>query len=245
MKSAFTVLIVDDEPLARSMLASLLEEYPEIEVIGKVGNVAEARAFLLQKIPDLIFLDVQMPGELGTELRHYLGPATRIVFVTAYEQYALKAFDIGAVDYLLKPVDAARLAVTLERIINPFSAGEPAGLGEGEFMNEGGQLARISTSDILWIEAQQNYTFVQFGHQEKSRLSNQSMFEWEGALSAQRFRRISRSLIIQVARIKTVSWQSRDETFVHFDETHLQLQIGRTAAARLKAVLSHPGSSEA
>ena len=110
MNATLKTLIVDDEPLARELLASMLAAHPEVEVIGMAGSVAEARAFLERETPDVLFLDIEMPGARGLDLRGDLLPGTSTIFVTAFADYALEAFDFGARGYLLKPVDPSRLA---------------------------------------------------------------------------------------------------------------------------------------
>jgi two-component system LytT family response regulator len=111
-----TALIVDDEALARNLMIEQLRAQPEIEVIGSVGGVAAAAAFVAQTIPDLVFLDLNMPGKFGFELITKLAATTRVIIVTASEAHALEAFAAGASDYLVKPVDPARLETALDRI---------------------------------------------------------------------------------------------------------------------------------
>ena len=110
MNATLKTLIVDDDPLARELLASMLAAHPEVEVIGMAGSVAEARAFLERETPDVLFLDIEMPGARGLDLWGDLLPGTSTIFVTAFADYALEAFDFGARGYLLKPVDPSRLA---------------------------------------------------------------------------------------------------------------------------------------
>ena len=120
-----TALIVDDESPARNLMADLLRAHPRVEVIGMAASVAEAVRFVRTRPPDLIFLDVDMPGGHGFDLIPALEKKTHLVFVTAHERFALDAFGVGATDYLVKPVAPARLAVTLERVAQfPPQAGE-------------------------------------------------------------------------------------------------------------------------
>ncbi|KAB2966730.1 MAG: response regulator, partial [Thermoanaerobaculia bacterium] len=121
------VLIVDDETLARRFLAELLEEVPEVEIVGEAANGFEAVQLAERLRPDLLLLDIQMPKLSGFEVLELLGPeAPAVVFVTAYDEYALKAFEVHAVDYLLKPVDPARLAAALERVEERLRTHAPA-----------------------------------------------------------------------------------------------------------------------
>jgi two-component system LytT family response regulator len=234
MNATLKTLIVDDEPLARSLLASMLAAHPEVEVIGTAGSVAEARAFLESETPDLVFLDMEMPGASGLDLRDDLPPGTRTIFVTAFADYALEAFDFGARGYLLKPVDPSRLALVLERL-----GAEPSGAvgGLAETVAEGGKISCIPLERILWIEACQNYTLVRQVDLDALVLVSRTLSEWVRLLPAQSFERLSRSLIVRLPPIQAVRWQSRDETFVDFLDCKHHLSLGRTAALRLKARL--------
>jgi two-component system LytT family response regulator len=234
MNATLKTLIVDDEPLARDLLASMLAAHPEVEVIGMAGSVAEARAFLESETPDLVFLDMEMPGASGLDLRDDLPPGTRTIFVTAFADYALEAFDFGARGYLLKPVDPSRLALVLERL-----GAEPSGAvgGLAETVAEGGKISCIPLERILWIEACQNYTLVRQVDLDALVLVSRTLSEWVRLLPAQSFERLSRSLIVRLPPIQAVRWQSRDETFVDFLDCKHHLSLGRTAALRLKARL--------
>jgi two-component system LytT family response regulator len=234
MNTTLKTLIVDDEPLARDLLASMLAAHPEVEVIGMAGSVAETRAFLESETPDLVFLDMEMPGASGLDLRDDLPPGTRTIFVTAFADYALEAFDFGARGYLLKPVDPSRLALVLERL-----GAEPSGAvgGLAETVAEGGKISCIPLERILWIEACQNYTLVRQVDLDASVLVSRTLSEWVRLLPAQSFERLSRSLIVRLPPIQTVRWQSRDQTLVDFQGSKHQLSLGRTAALRLKARL--------
>jgi two-component system LytT family response regulator len=107
----FTALLIDDEPLANSRMREMLAVHPEIEIIGVAGGLAEAKAFLDTRAPDVVFLDVEMPGGSGLDLLESVPDATQVVFVTAREKYAVQAFAVAALDYLVKPVDPERLAI--------------------------------------------------------------------------------------------------------------------------------------
>jgi DNA-binding LytR/AlgR family response regulator len=122
-----TALLVDDEPKAIERLASLLESFPGMEVIGTARDVGDAERFLAGRAPDVVFLDINMPGRLGFDLVASVPAAARIVFVTAHDDRALDAFRAGAVDYLLKPVDRDRLAITIERLEAQLAGGRVAG----------------------------------------------------------------------------------------------------------------------
>ena len=237
MNPPLKTLIVDDEPAARQRLRVLLRAHPEIEVVAEVGSVAEAAAFLLDQTPNLVLLDMEMPGGSGLGLELHLGKATRTVFVTAYPDYALKAFQFGAVDYLLKPVDPDRLAITIERLL----AGVPDIVQPGpsiiDCIGVSGQIERIPLDEILWIQSFQNYTQVYLANAEKPSLCRQTMVAWEALLPADLFVRAGRTEIIRIASIRAVRWNSRGETAVSFNNSNWLLQLGRASALRLKASL--------
>lgn len=239
MNSLLSALIVDDEPDVRQGLRGLLGVHPEILVIGEAGSVAEAQLFLQSQTPDVLFLDMEMPGGAGLELERSLGRATRTVFVTAYPDYALKAFQFGAVDYLLKPVDPDRLALTIERL----RGGVPDVVAPVspvlDCLGISGQIERIRISEILWIEAFQNYTQVYLAQVQKAVLCRHTMSIWEGLLPADLFVRLGRCEIVQLARIRSLRWTSRDVSSVSFEGSDSSLQLGRTSALRLKAILKN------
>jgi two-component system LytT family response regulator len=234
MNSPLKTLIVDDEPAARQRLRVLFRAHPEIEVVAEVGSVAEASAFLLDQTPGLVFLDMEMPGGSGLGLELHLGKATRTVFVTAYPDYALKAFQFGAVDYLLKPVDPDRLAITIERLLGGVPDIVMPGPSIIDCMGISGQIERIPLDEILWIESFQNYTQVYLANAENPSLCRQTMAAWEALLPADLFVRVGRTEIIHSARIRSVRWTSRAETAVSFNNSGWLLQLGRASALRLK-----------
>lgn len=237
MRANLKTLIVDDEPLARSLLASMLAPYSEIKIVGMVGSAAEARSLLAEETIDLLFLDVEMPGASGLDLRGDLDVGTSTIFVTAFEGYTLEAFDFGARDYLLKPVDSARLALALERILPRSDRLEDEREASVESIITSGKLVRVPHEEILWIEACQNYTVVRTADGETREMIPRTMVEWERLLPAQGFGRLSRSVIINLKLVDAVRWKSRDRTLVDFSGSTLQLVLGRVAAQRLKARL--------
>lgn len=245
MNSPLKTLIVDDEPAARQRLRVLLTAHPEIEVVGEVGSVAEASVFVLDHAPQLVFLDMEMPGGSGLGLERHLNKATRTVFVTAYPDYALKAFQFGAVDYLLKPVDPDRLAITIERLLGGVPDIVPPGPSIIDCMGISGQIERIPLDDILWIESFQNYTRVYLANAVKPSLCRQTMAAWEALLPADLFVRTGRTEIIHSARIRAVRWNSRAETSVSFNSSTWLLQLGRASALRLKASMKSTAARRA
>lgn len=162
---------------------------------------------------------------------------SRTVFVTAYPDYALKAFHLGAVDYLLKPVDPDRLAITVERLLERVPGIVSPQSPTVDCVGISGQIEKIRISEILWIEAYQNYTRVHLAQAVKPSLCRHTMAAWEDMLPADLYVRVGRSEIIQLARIQAVRWTSRDVTVVSFDGSDSVLQLGRTSALRLKSIV--------
>jgi len=246
-----TALLVDDEPKALDRLAEMLEGFEVIDVIGRAGCVDEAERFLKGRVPDVVFLDITMPGRLGVDLLGSVPQGTKVVFVTARENYAVDAFRAGAVDYVLKPFDRDRLLITVERLEKLLGADGAPGTtpqpGAGEAGGDHGQAVELALgrghsrnvpyAEILWIEAVQNYTRVQVAGEEPVIL-RRTMAEWEALLPPREFPRISRSLFVQLARIRSTQWQSRDQMLVLFAGLDKPLPIGRTPMARLKELLA-------
>ena len=244
-----TALLVDDEPAARRRLAELLAAYPQIEVIGMVESVEDARIFIAARIPDIVFLDVEMPRGSGLSLLEWLPESVRVCFVTAYPQYAVDAFDFGAVHYLLKPVDPLRLDRAITRLLKDDASGagpEP----DIEVVIEAANNSKVSVvasqtgekvvfqlHDILWIEAMGNYSQVCTGDGQIPLVFRRSLGQWEALLPVGKFVRIGRSQLIQLGRIALVRWKSRDETALFFEGSEQRLAIGRHAAIRLRELL--------
>jgi two-component system LytT family response regulator len=255
-----TALLVDDEPLALERMASLLEDFETVEVIGTARSVDDAERFLRGRVPDVVFLDINMPGRLGIDLVASIPPGTKVVFVTAHEGHAIDAFRHGAVDYVLKPFDRDRLFVTIERLEQLIERDEPAPpstasrQAAGATDEEAGEASAdtadtvtltgsrgrgvdvVSHADIVWIEAIKNYSRV-LTRGRPPRLIRRTMAEWEQSLPTGTFVRISRSLIVQRSAIRATQWQSRDQTLLFFKDVDAPLPLGRTAAARLKELL--------
>ena len=212
-------LIVDDELLARERLRQLLEAEPEIELIAECSDGAEALAALQDKKPDLVFLDIQMPELDGfgvlEAIRMDVAPV--IVFVTAYDKFALRAFEVHAADYLLKPFDRDRfqtaLGRALERLKHRGSEAQqqkqsallaelrpPSKPLERLAVKSGGRVVFVKISDIDWIEAAHNYVELHVG--KESHLLRETLNAIEARLSPEKFARISRSAIVNIDRIK-------------------------------------------
>ena len=204
--SKIRTLIVDDEPLARSNLAVLLRRDPEIEIVGECGSGAEALTTSRSTHVDLLFLDVQMPECDGFDVLEMLGKdlPTAVVFVTAYDQYALRAFEAGALDYLLKPFDNVRFERVLDRAKQTIKRerGVPR-KPERLAIKSVGQISFVKISEIDWIEAADYYACLHVG--PRTHLLRRSMTDLEEELDPAVFCRIHRSTIVNLARARARS----------------------------------------
>ena len=200
-------LVVDDEPLARANLLVLLRADPTIDLLGECGSGAEALTTIRSTRPDLLFLDIEMPELDGFDVLEMLGadlpPA--VVFVTAYDRYALRAFEAGALDYILKPFDNARFTRALERAKDRVrqhvaqSATTPPARDQLA-LKSAGQVLFLKLSEIDWIEAADYYTCLHVG--PKSHLLRRSMADLEKELDPALFCRIHRSTIVRLDRVR-------------------------------------------
>jgi|CZKI01.1.fsa_nt_gi two-component system LytT family response regulator len=202
-------LLIDDERLARNELRRMLSAFPEIQVAGEASNAKQAREQMASLKPDLLFLDVQMPGETGLELLESLEPPVpHVVFTTAYDEFAVKAFELNALDYLLKPVDPARLAAAVGRIPGlkgTPEAKQPTGrlnAGERVFVREGERCWFVEVGQIRLLESEGNYTRVHFGDAQPQLF--RSLNAMEERLDPKSFFRANRRQIINIAWIASV-----------------------------------------
>jgi two-component system LytT family response regulator len=238
-------LIVDDEPLARERMRSLLGVEPDVDVVGEASNGLDAVDAILDRSPDLVFLDVHMPKLDGFEVIETVGadrmPA--VVFVTAYDQHALRAFEVQALDYLLKPFDGERFQGTLRRVRQQMQNAETGDLSQkllalvrdlkGErqsraerlVVKSGGRLFFLRTDEIDWIEAAGNY--VRLHVAAEGHLLRETMTAVESRLNPEIFFRIHRSHIVNIERIKELQpWFNGEYVVILRNGTKLTLSRG-------------------
>ena len=221
-------VVVDDEPLARANIVTLLETDREIVVLGQCGSGVDAAKFVRGLRPSLLFLDVQMPGCDGFGVLEELGPDVppAVVFVTAYDQYAVRAFEAEALDYLLKPYDNARFFRVLSRA-KALLTRRPAEQRNFEriMVRSAGRISFLRTEEIDWIEAADYYSCLHIG--AKTHLLRRSMAELERDLETERFCRIHRSTIVNLARVRDLCLDMNGEYEVVLrDETRLKVSRG-------------------
>jgi two-component system LytT family response regulator len=203
-------LLIDDERLARNELRRLLAAFPEIEVAGEAAQTKQAREQMALIKPDLLFLDVQMPGETGIEFLESLEPPVpNVIFTTAYDEFAVKAFELNALDYLLKPVDPARLAAAIERLhgvmLPSASRRAPAGslnATDKVFVREGEKCWFVEVGQIRLLESEGNYTRVHFGDAQPQLF--RSLNAMEERLDPKFFFRANRRQIINISWIEGI-----------------------------------------
>jgi two-component system LytT family response regulator len=237
------VLVVDDEPLARSSLTVLLRLDPEIEIVSECGSGMEALAEIRNSKPDLVFLDVQMPECDGFDVLEMSGrdlPPV-VVFVTAYDQYALRAFESGALDYLLKPFDDARFGRALSRAKERIAHGRnPPRTMEWLSVKSAGQVLFLKISEIDWIEAADYYSCLHVSG--KTHLLRRSMSELDQELDQGVFCRIHRSTIVKLDRVRGLKLNQNGEYDVLLDNG-TRLRLSRRYRKQLQSRLSVRGSN--
>jgi two-component system LytT family response regulator len=241
--SKIRALVVDDEPLARSNLTVLLRRDPEIDVVQECGSGMEALAEIRSSKPDLVFLDVQMPECDGFDVLEMLGkdlpPA--VVFVTAYDQYALRAFEAGALDYLLKPFDNARFDRALGRAKGRIAQDRNLPPTLDKFaVKSAGQVAFLRISEIDWIEAADYYSCLHVG--ARTHLLRRSMAELDQELDQAIFCRIHRSTIVKLDRVRGLKLNENGEYDVLLDNG-TRLRLSRRYRKQLQSRLRVRGSS--
>ncbi|MBL7981009.1 MAG: response regulator transcription factor [Flavobacteriales bacterium] len=240
-------LIIDDERLARKELASLLEKHDSIEIVGEAANADEAEALIAEKRPDLLFLDINMPGRTGFELLESLDHAPQVIFVTAYDEHALKAFQVNALDYLLKPIDPERLEAALNKLAS--ASAESAGLPQREILRESDQIFLkdgekcwfVTLKDVRYLESEGNYVRVRFDDQKP--LVLRSLNKLEEKLDPLVFFRANRKHIINLRWVESIEPWFSGGLMVKLkhkgkDGQPETIEVSRRQAARFKELLS-------
>ena len=253
LQTQMRILVADDEALARRRVREMLRDDPDIAVVGECSNGKEVSEAIASLKPDLVFLDIQMPGASGVEVASTLEGAAKpmVIFITAHDQYAIRAFEIDAVDYLLKPFDRERFAQTLDRAKAEFRSRRDNRANEeiisllGDLSSRPKYLDRIliknndrviivKAEEIEWVEAQGNYIRIHFGKQ--SSLIRETLANLAAQLDPKRFARIHRSQIVNIDQILELQpWSNRDYRVVLRSGT--QLTLSRTYRDQLYQLL--------
>lgn len=239
------VLLIDDERLARKELASLLEKQKNIEIIGEAQNADEAKNLIEELNPDLIFLDIQMPGKTGFELLEELETTPEVIFVTAYDDYAIRAFEVNALDYLLKPVDDSRLDHTLLRVqerVEKTNEDEtesendsPLTMEDQIFLKDGEKCWFVTLRDIKMFESEGNYVRVYFGNSKP--LILKSLNNLEKRLIEKDFFRINRKFIVNLKEVIHIEPWFNGGLQIKL-KTGEQLEVSRRQSAKFRDQLS-------
>jgi two-component system, LytTR family, response regulator len=229
-------LVVDDERLARSGLRRLLSSYDDVMVVGEAANADEALTQIRRLQPDVVFLDVEMPGRSGLELLEDLEDLPAVIFTTAYQEYAVRAFEVNALDYLLKPIAAERLDAALDKVrklVGPKDAGH--GRKQRVFLREGECCWIIAIEEIRLLESEGNYTRVYFA--DNRPLIYKSLNALEATLDPTIFFRASRSHIVNLRDIQSLEPQA-EGGLVATLTGELKIGISRRQARKLREVMS-------
>lgn len=238
-------LIIDDERLARQELRNMLKPYDEIELVGEAANADEANEMIQQMNPDLLFLDVQMPGKDGFDLLQELNAVPKVVFVTAYDEYALKAFEVNAMDYLVKPVQPERLKEAVRKLVeNHEKESKLQGkeksrsdlTGEDQvFVKDGDKCWFVRLADIRMFESDGNYVKVYF-HNFRP-LIHKSLNALEEKLDKREFFRASRKFIINLKWVENIESWFNGGLMVTLKGGE-KLEISRRQAVKFKEMMS-------
>jgi DNA-binding LytR/AlgR family response regulator len=243
-----TAILAEDEPLLRAQLrARVAEAWPELRIVAEAGNGAEALALFEEHAPDVMFLDIRMPEKSGLDVAHALAGRCHIVFVTAYDEYAVAAFEQGAADYVLKPVTAERIAKVADRLRKRIGT-PPADLAallarlaarEGATLkwiraSLGNAMKLIAIDDVIYFQAEDKYTKVVTA--EGDALIKKPIKELFEELDPDAFWQIHRGTIVNLRAVLRVERDMRDQPLILLKDRNERLTVSRTFASRFKAM---------
>lgn len=241
MSKVFRSIIVDDEKLAREDLKALLKDFCEIEIVGEASNISEAKKLIENLNPDLIFLDIQMPGKSGFDLLTEIKCEAEIIFVTAYDEYAIKAFEVNAQDYLLKPIIKERLALAIDHLKvaeeAPMEYDKKLEYVDNIFLMINNYYQFIKVSSIIKITAAGNYSEILTNTKTKG-LVLKSMREWESRLPVNYFVRIHRNTIINLEFVDHIEEWFNYSYQIYLKGIETPVVMSRRYAVKLKDKMS-------
>ena len=250
MSEKLQTLIIEDEELARNLLRSYLKDHPDIELIGECENGFDGVKAINDKKPDLVFLDIQMPKITGFEMIELLDFKPQIIFTTAYDQYALKAFELNAVDYLLKPFSKERMLSAIEKVQHRIQSGEDTAEKLEELTNmrpgedfidrvvvkDRHKIHIITVDKIRYIESLDDYVMIYA--QDGRHMKQKTMKYFETILDPNNFIRIHRSYIVQVDNIAEIQQYEKESYIVILKDTaKTKLKVSKTGYKKIKEVL--------
>jgi two-component system, LytTR family, response regulator len=248
MSAKIKTIIIDDEKLAREITKKYLENYPDFEIAAECSNGFEGIKKINEEKPDLIFLDIQMPKINGFEMLELLDENPVIIFTTAFDHYALKAFEVNAADYLLKPFSKERFDEAVGKafvhlknkknhhkiVNNLIEHNKNTSPLERVIVKEGTKISIIPVEEIKWIEAQDDYVMIHTG--SGKHLKQQTMKHFEAQLNSNDFLRIHRSFIVAIKEIKKLELLEKESYQVYLDK-NISLPVSKTGYDKLKAIL--------
>jgi two-component system LytT family response regulator len=233
-------IIVDDERLARKELASMLMEFPKISVVAEADGVKPAIEMIKEFNPDVLFLDIQMPGKSGFDLVNAIDVKAKIIFVTAYDEYAIRAFEINALDYLLKPINPERLRKAIDRLDrkenHEYSYSQMLEYHDFLLLNLNGNVKFIRIENITLISSSGDYTNIFCSTGEKG-LVLKTMKEWENRLPAKHFCRVHRSTILNIEKIIKMEPWSNNSFYISLEGIKEPVVMSRRYFTKLKEQL--------
>jgi two-component system LytT family response regulator len=250
MSAKLQTLIIEDEELARNLLRSYLKDQPDIEIIGECENGFDGVKAINEKKPDLVFLDIQMPKITGFEMIELLDHKPQIIFTTAYDQYALKAFELNAVDYLLKPFSKERMQKAIEKVVHHIQHNENniekleelTNFRPGEeyidrvVVKDRHKIHIITVDKIRYIESLDDYVMI-YTHDGRH-MKQKTMKYFETYLDPKNFIRIHRSFIVQVDNIAEIQQYEKESYVVILKDTNkTKLKVSKTGYKRIKEIL--------
>lgn len=240
-------VLIDDEPLARSIVAEYLAEHPDFSIVAECNDGFEGVKAIHQHKPDLVFLDIQMPKLTGFEMLELLEEQPHIIFTTAFDEYAIKAFEKNAIDYLLKPISPDRFGKAIEKFRNNFSQNKPSTQTPNDLQNigaeetlerivvkKGSQIKIVPVHQIDYLEAYDDY--VKIHTQEGMYLKNKTMGSFEKQLDPKQFVRVHRSFIVKIDQINKIEPLEKD-SYIAVLHSGEKVNISKSGYARLKQVI--------
>ncbi|MGH2623623.1 MAG: LytR/AlgR family response regulator transcription factor [Sphingobacterium sp.] len=240
-------ILIDDEPLARSMVLEYLNEHPEFEVVAQCNDGFEGVKAIQQHQPDLIFLDIQMPKLTGFEMLELLDDQPHVIFTTAFDQYALKAFEKNAIDYLLKPIRPDRFTQAIDKFKNTYQAQKIPKIDSSKLQQDmaeeslervvvktGSQIKIIPVQQITYLEAYDDY--VKIHTNEGMFLKNKTMSSFEKQLDGKQFVRVHRSFIIKVDQLQKIEPMEKD-SYIATLLSGGKVNISKSGYSRLKQII--------
>ncbi|WEK20761.1 MAG: LytTR family transcriptional regulator DNA-binding domain-containing protein [Candidatus Pedobacter colombiensis] len=239
-------ILIDDEPLARDVVKHYLSDFPDVEVVAECSDGFEGIKAIAEHQPDLIFLDIQMPKISGFEMLELVDKHPAVIFTTAFDEYAIKAFEVNAVDYLLKPIEQARFDLAMQKLPARLSNVDAvakelldvAGLSPAQsnrvVVKKNGVIKIIAVTDIHYLEADDDY--VKLSTAEGIFQKNKTMSFFEKVLEGSQFIRIHRSYIINLAQVTRIELKEKD-SYVVLLKSDIWLPVSKTGYTKLKAAL--------